>query len=114
MRRALGVLSVVAGLSAVGFSQIRQQHLDDQQQADRRHEEAILCVRSWAAREDIRDMAEKVYRRNAETLLSLATEETPNVIRYRELIEGDVLEIRATLADPECDLEAAEQRLEES
>ena len=88
------------------------QQIIHQQAADNVYDEAIRCVRSYSAREDIRDMAEKVYRRNADTLLSFGTDPNdPDALRYRELVETDVDEIRATLEDPECDLGEAQRQV---
>lgn len=73
---------------------------------------AQRCVTSWTARRDMRDMAETSYRRNAETLLSFARD-SDRAAAYRAQVERDVVEIRSALPNPECDLEAAQRRLEE-
>jgi len=75
-------------------------------------EEAQRCVTAWTAREDVRDGDEQTYRRNAETLISLATTTSPErIAQYRELVEADVKEIRAQLPNPDCDLAAANRFL---
>jgi hypothetical protein len=76
---------------------------------------AELCVASWAAREDTRDMAEAAYRRNAQTLIGLASGDNPEVVEeYKRQVETDVVEIRAVLPDPTCDLQAAQARVASS
>lgn len=70
------------------------------------------CVAAWEDRGHIRDMAEKGYRRNAETLIAIATNADPDLIAsYRDLVERDVDEIRVTLPNPACDLDAALNRV---
>lgn len=74
------------------------------EQFDDREEDALACVRAYAGREDSRDMAEKTYRRNAETLISFFQPDLAIEQRYRSQVENDVAEIRAELPDPDCDL----------
>lgn len=94
---------------------------DRQRAADRRDtarvelDQAADCIEAWRDQEATRDMGERVYRRNAETLIAVAAAEDPNrpeVLAYRRMVERDVAEIRAELPDPECDLSAARERVE--
>jgi hypothetical protein len=77
-------------------------------------EDADACIRAYAGREDSRDMAEKTYRRNAETLTGFATSADPERIQaYAAQVERDVAEIRAELPDPDCDLDDARVVMEQ-
>ncbi len=100
---------------------VQQEHTNDHQaatddrlealirseQRDDEEEDALACVRGYAGREDIRNMAEKTYRRNAETLIAFVEPDAATEEAYRHQVDADVVEIRAELPDPDCDLEAA-------
>lgn len=98
-----------AGLTAM-HSAVQANRAVDAVEADAEHDEAVRCVAAWEGRENSRDMAEKTYRRNAETLAGFARDPTL-IAAYQEQVEQDVAEIRATLPDPDCDLAAARDRL---
>lgn len=110
-----GYLILVVGIAfALLVSQRNSDETRDLAESNQREVELRAdeqCVSAWAAREDIRDMAEGSYRRIAQTLIDVFDE--PESDLYRRLIERDVAEIRAFLPDPECDLEAARRRLDE-
>lgn len=79
--------------------------------------DARFCVTAWEGREDNRDMAEKVYRTNAETLITLSQSrpDPPDaelIERYRRQVDQDVQDIRAELPNPDCDVRRAERLLE--
>ena len=99
----IGAYLLVVVIGGVGLARQEVIYRDDQ---------ARDCVAAWAGREDTRDMAEKTYRRNAETLTGLATNADPaRIAHYHEQVERDVDEIRATLPNPSCDLDAARNRV---
>ncbi len=115
----LGALAILIGLGAVGLSQVRMQQVVDQQQEiidrqdrDAELDEARRCVAAWEGREDSRNMSEKTYRRNAETLVALSTSASPDrIAAYEQQVERDVAEIRAELPNPDCDLRLARERI---
>ena len=116
MRRPglLAAVVILGGLMSLGFSQVRMQQIIDRQDHDAEIALARSCVASYASRQDARDMAEVGYRRNAETLVALATSADPaRIAAYQEQVERDVDEIRATLPNPDCDLEDAKNLLGE-
>jgi len=99
----LAAYLLVIGMFVFALWQIEQLRL---------HDRAQTCVNGWEGREQTRDMNEKTYRRNAETLLSFASGSDPaRLAAYRAQVERDVVEIRATLPNPSCDLDAAKRRL---
>jgi len=107
-------LAVSYGLWLSRANDQHQRELVRAELAEDKVEEAQRCVNVWRGRVDIRDMAEAVYRTNAETLVSLATSTDPERInQYLELVELDVAAIRAELPDPDCDLQDAQQILDE-
>lgn len=75
------------------------------ERADRR-DDARACIASWEVREQIRDTIQTV----ATTLVQAAGADPndPRVMRFNELIAGDV----AAIEDPKCDLKAAHRTLE--
>lgn len=118
--RVLGISSVVLGLVLVGSSQLRMQYIVDRLNEEIAQRTASQCVSAWNRVEDIRNGDEKVYRRNASTLLALSQTGTPptpeqqkRIDQYRAQVELDVVEIRAANADPKCDLKAARRVLGE-
>lgn len=112
--RLLATLSVVIGLALVGFSQVRMQQVVDKVEHEAELRIATQCVASHERIEQIRDGDEKAYRGGAEAIIAVATEADPeDVRRYREVIEGTVLDIRSANPDPDCDLEQAKKTLAE-
>jgi hypothetical protein len=94
---------LVVGMFAFAIWRVEQVRLDDRAQQ---------CVAAWTVRAQSRDMAEKVYRTNASTLIELAGGANPQRLAlYRVKVERDVKVIRATLPDPACDLAAAKRRI---
>lgn len=111
--RALwGVWLVVVVVTVAGFVSVTGTADDAADTAEALAEvveetEAQRCVNAWEARDSVRDMVEAGYRRNAETLLSFATNPERAQV-YREQVEADVAELRSTLADPDCSLTDAQ------
>jgi hypothetical protein len=101
---------LLGGATVYGFYKI------ERVVAARDHDLAVAdakrCVAAWDGREDARDMAEKGYRRNAETLVALSQSATPErIAAYKAQVELDVAEIRATLPDPSCSLTDAREQI---
>lgn len=113
VRRWLGIGSVVLGLAFIGGAQWRATDLTNQIDREADLRVAQQCVSSHQRLDQIREAVEFAYRANANTLLSLATSESDpaRLQRYRELVEGDVQEIRKTVGDPDCDLAEARRLL---
>lgn len=106
----IAVLVLIAGGQFVSY---RALEIEEDARLDRQElDDAQRCVTAWEARSSMRDMAEVGYRRNAATLLSFARD-SERATAYEAQVERDVIEIRSALPDPECDLEAAQRRLEE-
>ncbi len=96
----------------VGWAQVRMQYIVDRLDNEAALRVATQCVASWERIEQIRLADEKAYRRNAETLIGLASNPNPDIVaQYLQQVESDVVEIRATNPDPECDLGAAQRLL---
>lgn len=99
----LGAYLLVVAMFAFSLWRIEQVY---------QHDKAQACVAAWERVEGIRDMGEATYRRNARTLIALSTNADPDkVAAYKAQVERDVLEIRAKVADPICDLTTAKRRL---
>lgn len=116
-RRRLAAYLFVIAVMAGGLWRVETTAGRAENTADELHEiveidEARRCVNAWAVRRDNRDMTEASYRRNAATLLSFARD-PERAAAYEAQVELDVIEIRSVLPDPDCDLEAAQLRLED-
>lgn len=108
------VAMLLASLSAVGAYQAQRdtEHQADQLAAVIATLKATSCVAAWERVDGIRDGDERVYRRNAQTLIGLSANADPErVAAYKAQVERDVAEIRAEQADPACDPAAAKRRL---
>jgi len=111
--RGLAVASVVGGLALVGSSQLRMQYLVDRLDEEAGLRVATQCVAAHERTDQIRDGDERTYRRLADTLIELASDADPAIVdRYRVLIERDVAEVRAANKRPDCDLRAAQAKLD--
>lgn len=120
----LGAVAIVGGVGAVGAGQVRSQQIIDQQRelierVERDEEVAVAraCVNAWEGRGYVRDMGEEATRRASQASTRAliryagARPAPEDVARFAQIAaeeaETEVAAVRATLPDPECDLDAA-------
>jgi hypothetical protein len=73
------------------------------------------CVNTWTVRQDIRGAIERATRAGGEALIAVVgSDTTPDVIAaFRAQLAAQAEAATTEIPDPECDLDAARERLEE-
>lgn len=105
MRRLLPVAAylLVVGMSAYGHWRIA---------ADAQHDEAARCVAAWESRQDIRSAISDAASVPVEALIAVVSDADPaRVAAYRAEAASRIKAATDKIADPDCDLEAARDRL---
>jgi hypothetical protein len=70
------------------------------------------CVSAWAVRQDIRNGITAATLAGGEAIIAVATDvDAAQLAAFREQLDTQAAVAAAEIPDPECDLEAAERRL---
>jgi hypothetical protein len=93
----------VVGMSAFGHWRIA---------VDAQHDDAARCVTAWEVRQDIRSAIAGAATVPVEALIAVVPDADPaQVTAYRDEATRRIGEATGEIADPDCDLEAARERL---
>lgn len=116
LRSHLAVIgfAILAAGNVAGWASLQAEQ--DARLEDVERDEAQRCVDQWTRTASTRDAIERAARIPSDALISVVAAEANGDLEdllalYETLVDDGVTNARAEIYDPECDLDAAQQRL---